>query len=1780
MRRMIENQLNRVLLALCLFVFVASEATQAQVNADFSAPVTSGCGPLIVNFQNLSTGTGLTYQWNLGNGNTSVSQNPSASYITPGTYTITLTATGPGGTDTETKTSYITVFTPPVPNLSPSQGIGCYPFTVNFSDLSVTGDSPIATWSWDFGDGGTSTQQNPSHTYTTPGIFDVTLILTDANGCSSNQSFNDVVESINIRPTAAFTGNPTVSCLPPSDVSFSNTSSGGTGNLTYAWDFGDGNTSTLLTPDNTYAAAGNFDVSLTVTDEYGCSDTQLEVAYIQIVDDVTIDFVTNNTTVCLGEQVSFVDLSTSTPISWAWDFGDGATSTDQFPTHLYTTPGNYEVSLTATYSASCQGTETKTSYITVGSIPFADFTADVVGGCETPFPVQFTNGSIGNGTLSYFWDFGDVNTSTEQDPLHIYTENGTYDVTLTTTNSDGCSSTASKPSFINVALTQADFLPDVFGFCQPLEVNFTDTSISGSPIVNYQWDFGDGGTSNLQNPTYTYADTGIFDVSLIITNDLGCSDTLVRSNYIFVYTPPVADFIQVSQVVCPGEEVSFTNNSQNGTDWYWDFGDQLSSTEENPIHEFADTGYFSITLITLNNGCSDTLIVDDLIYVSPPLANLSTVFSCNEPNTFTFTNESFLYTDWEWRLPDGTTSTQDPITVTFPDVGEYIMRIWTYNDTAGCAEIDSDTVFVTGLEAGFSASNVEDCGPLTVDFTDESTGAVSWKWLFGSSPNSTQQNPSHTYSNIGTYSVSQIVTDINGCKDTLIMPNLVTVTGSVVNAGVDTTFGCETLSVQFTDLTNPPGTVSTWLWDFGDGTTSSSSNPLHVYSNAGVYDVSLTITDIGGCTNTIELDDLVNYIPYPSPSFTVDVTAGCIGEPFTFTNNSTGNAVNYLWNFGDGSTSTDSDPIHSYSAEGTYSVTLTAFNTNGCDSSVTEIQLINIQHPDADFSAFPTFAFCPPLLVGFTDLSSTDAVSWFWNFGDGSSSNLQNPSHIYTQSGMYTVYLVVTNANGCTDTIFRPELIELSGPSGEFTFFPDSVGCPPYDINFASIAENVTTYTWDFGDGFLGSGANTAHTYTETGSFIPTLILEDDNGCTFIYQSADTLEIIPLAVDAGLSQTICESESVQLGATGGDSYSWSPSTGLSDPSVANPSASPSVTTTYLVTISLGQCQNSDSITVFVNPAPQVSFVANEVCFGTISQFTDFSTIASPDSIISWSWDLAESLSTDTNPSITYASAGTFDVSLVLESSSGCSSSGTGTVMVNPTPNAAFSANDTCLFETTFLTDQSTVSPGSITNWNWSLGTGTTSTLQNPSLTYFQDSVYQVTLIVTATGGCTDTITQPVEVFPLPNAVATAANVCLGEAIQFGDSSSINSGNIAEWSWNFGDSNTSTDQHPSHTYANSQTYVYSLTVTSDQGCTDGVSGAITVHPLPVSAFQMTSSSSCFSPASVNLFNQSTGANQFQWNHDNGTIETPFNSTAIFDTVGQYNIELLVTNQYGCQDSSTQLFEVFPTVIAGFESTFPTGCEPWSVTFTDLSENAINYSWDFSDADGSSLTDPTHIFYNPGSYSVQLIVEGLGGCADTLNYSNLVTVWPNPTAQFEYANVPTPIANGTVAFYNTSTPHVKSWWDFGDGGTSTSESTTHNYDIFGNKLITLAIEDANGCVDTVQMYVPVEFFGGLYVPNAIIPQDPNSEVRVFQPKGTGLGNYRCMVYDEWGNILWESTKLEAGSPTEYWDGTYDGEQVPQGSYVWRIDAIFANGNLWDGMIDQNGEYHQVGTVTVLR
>jgi PKD repeat protein len=414
--------------------------------AAFSANVTSCCKPLTVHFTDNSTAGDHpidSWSWNFGDGATSTEENPNHTYTASGTYNVTLTVTDSHGcSDTETKTNFITSNLGPTADFSANVTSCCAPLSVSFTDLSTKGSNNISGWYWQFGDGGTSTAQNPSHTYAA-GTYNVSLTVTDSHGCSDTETKTNFITS-NLGPTADFSANVT-SCCAPLSVSFTDLSTKGSNNISgWYWEFGDGATSTLENPSHVYAA-GTYNVSLTVTDSHGCSDTETKTNFIISNLGPTADFSANVTSCCAPLSVSFTDLSTkgSNNISgWYWQFGDGGTSTAQNPSHTYAA-GTYNVSLTVTDSHGCSDTETKTNFITSNLGPTADFSAVPTNG-PAPLLVQFTDLSTAgsNPIVSWYWEFGDGNNSTAQNPSHTYSSAGTYTVILTVTDEHGCNDDA------------------------------------------------------------------------------------------------------------------------------------------------------------------------------------------------------------------------------------------------------------------------------------------------------------------------------------------------------------------------------------------------------------------------------------------------------------------------------------------------------------------------------------------------------------------------------------------------------------------------------------------------------------------------------------------------------------------------------------------------------------------------------------------------------------------------------------------------------------------------------------------------------------------------------------------------------------------------------------------------------------------------------------------------------------------------------------------------------------------------------------------------------------------------------------------------------------------------------------------------------------------------------------------------------------------------------------------------------------------------------------------
>ncbi|PKG32387.1 PKD domain-containing protein, partial [Methanoregula sp.] len=443
----------------------------------------------------------------------------------------------------------------------------------------------------------TPTAQNPSHTFSTAGTYTVKLTLTRGTETAST---TQIINGGGV-PDAEFVGSP-LQVNPNEKIQFTDKS--GHAPTAWSWDFGDTAISTVQNPSHSYQVKGIYTVSLTARNENG-KDTEIKKGYVNVGMPPKADFypvATPYAQYSVPKTVQFVDQSTNMPTSWNWDFGDGSTSTEQKPTHVYMKEGIYTVTLTVKNNFGSD-TAVKQDLITVGGGVAVDFVADktTVGVGRV---VSFTDLSTSNPT-NWVWDFGDGTTGTGPNPDKVYRATGVYDVTLTASNPYQ-TNTRTKNQYITVlSIPRADFVADRTKGGAPMAVAFTDKSTNAP--TGWKWDFGDGASSTEQNPTHTYTTLGIYSVTLTASNKDG-SDTTTKVNYISTTLAPVAEFKANRQVGKAPFIVEFTDLSSNKpTSWSWDFGDGTSSTEQNPRHIYLREGSYDVSLTVANQYGTDTI---------------------------------------------------------------------------------------------------------------------------------------------------------------------------------------------------------------------------------------------------------------------------------------------------------------------------------------------------------------------------------------------------------------------------------------------------------------------------------------------------------------------------------------------------------------------------------------------------------------------------------------------------------------------------------------------------------------------------------------------------------------------------------------------------------------------------------------------------------------------------------------------------------------------------------------------------------------------------------------------------------------------------------------------------------------------------------------------------------------------------------------------------------------------------------------------------------------------
>ncbi len=1511
----------------------------------------------------------------------------------------------------------------------------CFDEIVGF--ISV-GTANLTSWLWDFGDGTNTTVMNPTHQYNASGPYTIIYYYTDDNGCSDSVTRQVTVFDI---PDVDFTISMTNACVN-TQVGFVGTSNSII--VLWEWDFGDGQTGVGQNTSHVYTTWGDITVALTVTDINGCTETMNK--YLTIAQPPTADFTYE---IVLCDSLQFTDLSLSPPgyniVTWDWDFGDGVgTSNLQNPTYQYpsnTTPGGEVYNVILTIAADSVGficTDSVVLPVIVPSLPDIFFTWTPDPSClgdttyffgESGFPIE-----------TWHWDFDDGDFSLDQYATHIYTATGTYNVFLDITDTNGCVNTLNNiitvDSIPEVSFTMSDSV-----LCHGTEIQFTSTASTN--VETWYWEFGDGSFSPDQNPIHFYPSGGNYIVTLTVTDSSGCSNT--ATDNVLILPAPTADY-SYQNLTCTSvvfTDLSTAPTGYNLVEWFWDFDDGFTANVQNPSHSFAGgMGVYDVMLIVTADSsgfsCTDTIIQTVL---TPGLPTV--FFTWNPEPTMLGDATSFFGTsgntiiDWYWDFDDGNFATTQDATNTFATVGTFDVEL-TVTDIDGCVNTVIHQVTVTNVpELDYSWDNA--CQGDEIQFYIDSPptdipAVVSWAWDFGDGGVSTDMEPTHVYITAGTYNVSLTIVDTMNATNTVIKPITVNpLPNSLFSIDSPT---CEGNPVQFHDhSTTPTGFITEWLWDFGDGNTTTvvfPNNPdvTYTYGSTGTFIVTLTITNSDSCSNSTQ--NPVTTIPSPMAMFTS--SSGCASGPVSFTDTSIENGgstiILWEWNFDDPASGPDNtsvlqNPIHQFTAAGDYDVQLIITNINGCaDTTVSTITVAD--EPEVEFNYSEVcLGSETQFTVDGTVTNIPEVQTWAWSFGDGGTSNLQNPSHTYAATGDYDVTLVIVTTDGCTASITHTIRINpLPNPN----FAHTGPACLNDTVYFTDLSSSpnglITTWHWDFGDGTdititAPDSPDVSHIYTNDATFAVTLTVTD----------SDT------------------------------------------------------------------CENLVVKNVEVVPSPIADYTFEETCYNDPVFFTDLSTTNGGTDIMSWEWffgDLnsgVENTSTLQNPTHVFSDPGIYTTTLIIVSTLGCNDTTEQDITIDPAPDVDFSILDDsiCLGESAEFTG---ISTSDISTWYWDFGDGGSSIEQNPSYMYGAPGTYIVTLTVTETGtdACQNSISYPISVNDAPEANFDYENNCLGDSTYFTDLSYSQTGFIMSWDWDFGDGGTSTVEDPTHYYLINDEYQVTLISTDNYGCSDTITQYIQIFDVPVPGFSF--DQVCDPIGQVNFFDESEpGSDNSQiigwnWNLYDGYYSTEIDPSYIYPyTDTCYTVVLEITDGNGCiaTDTNTQVC-LHGTLEIDFTSTQECLGTPtfFSTTYAPASDSVASYTWNFNDGSPLEVTyrdTISHIFPNPTTYIVELVALDTNGCSTSTFHQ--VTIDSLPTSQFTntIGSCNTPTQFTEISFGGGE--FIEFWyWDFGDivsgaNNTSTLENPTHLYGPYDSTYqVKLIVTNFNGCTDSVVQDVYVE------------------------------------------------------------------------------------------------------------
>ncbi len=1040
------------------FLLVDPAAT-AIPTLSYNGPVCAGNN---IALTAVTTGTGLTYMWSGPNGFTSTQQNPNinlASSFAAGTYTLTVTSNNCSATK-----SIVVALKPQLFLTSP---VVVAPVCTNtVFNYNASSNNPSTSFSW---------TRNPVANILNPlaqstdtlGIISETLINTGASpvhvlynyyltadGCTSAQLVDLVV---NPDTKASFTYLNAGLCMPGLIDSI-NIKAIATANSNLLWYVNNnliGNT--LAFPGyNINNPNDTAIVKFVATNAYGCKEDSMSHSFF-ILSKPKTSFTKSIAQGCGPLSVNFNN--TTTPAGnnlyqFLWDFGNGDTSHLQDPPTIIFKPATthsdttYYIKLKA--SSPCDTVISLLDSVLVHAIPLAKIQVDTTAACKivsSPYLFKANNLSIGNASM-YYWDYADavIDSSTNKNSVsHVFTTAVTknYSIQLKAVNGCGSSFDSVKltvyPKNINANLSMN--APGYIG-CAPDTIRFTNNS-SGADL--YRIGFGDGSIDSvytsqigIEQIKHYYSTPGIYSVTLKATNTCNSSDTTL-SILITLNQKPAGNFTTTKSSYCKNETIAFQNNSAAGYSYEWNFGDGNSSTAFSPTHSYSTAAVYQVTMV---------------------------IKSQNSNATF-------------------------------------------------CTDTIRHTVTVNSLAPTNYISNAapSNCAPFVFTATSNQPAGNTANWIF-SDPNSTDtlatgNNVMHLFPKAGDYKVTLIGFNTAGCMDTGLTYIHIIPKPVAAFLSSDTIHCLNADTIRFTNQSTYAALDPvTYRWYVNGILISSSKDFKYNFSNGAStkavssYAVLLVATNSNGCADSAYQKILI--MPRSIPDFSILPSQGCAQISVSFTNNSQFSNL-YKWYINDSLFSTMSAPypIVLSKPKTNYFIKLVADQTMGCGADSVFNTVTTYDKPTIGMNDFNMALACTGnLTIQFTDISKAIpgvVKQWYWDFGDGQTSNLSNPIHAYNQPGIFQITHYVIDDKGCVSDTLHKTVKNFGKPTVKFKLNNICLQTPTipvyttYDFGFGN--SSIKTYLWDFGDGTIDTSAHPIHTYTKEGLFTVTLTTVADSSC-------------------------------------------------------------------------------------------------------------------------------------------------------------------------------------------------------------------------------------------------------------------------------------------------------------------------------------------------------------------------------------------------------------------------------------------------------------------------------------------------------------------------------------------------------------------------------------------------------------------------------------------------------------------------------------------------------------